>query len=87
MPTATLEAPATEGRLKEWDERHQEFETWARTVRDPAPYFSEGKRIIQVGSCKMEYEISHLPDGRWAGRYAFWASGYSGSWNFTSIIS
>jgi hypothetical protein len=45
---------------------HAEREDWNRTVRTPAMYRSEGPRVIQFGTCRAEYEISPLPDGRWA---------------------
>jgi hypothetical protein len=38
--------------------------TATTSPHDPAYYASEGPRVINIGSCKLEYEIAPLSDGR-----------------------
>ena len=51
----------SEARDDYWDE-------WMRTVRDPADAASEGKRTLTSGDAEASYDVSPLPDGRWAVR-------------------
>jgi hypothetical protein len=52
----------------ELKQRHDDFDEWVRTVRNPATYNSEGPRVIKIGSCRFEYQLAPLPDGRYAAR-------------------
>src|SRR5258706_106316 len=48
--------------------RHEAFEHWAATVREPASERSEGVRTIRTSDRKAEaeYEVAPLPDVRFA---------------------
>ncbi len=49
-------------------QRIEEHDEWAETIRDPACEKSEGLRTLRTknGWANAEYEIAPLPDGRWA---------------------
>jgi len=62
------EEPAASAITGDLDERIQQHEEWAATVRDPAKEASEGIRTLQTKErgASAEYEIALLPSGRWA---------------------
>ncbi len=69
-------------------ERIADHEQWIKTVRDPAYKNSEGLRKLQAdnGKATAEYEVSPLPDGRWAIRTSLscWCGncgGYHSGWD------
>src|SRR5438876_577916 len=45
-----------------------QWDVWEETIRKPADQAAEGKRRIDCGSATAEYQLAHLPDGRWAVR-------------------
>lgn len=50
------------------EERQLAFGLWVENVRNPATANTEGLRKLTVlhGAARAEYEISSLPNGRWA---------------------
>ncbi|QDT40333.1 hypothetical protein Pan241w_03890 [Gimesia alba] len=62
------EEPAGSVIAGDLDERLQQHEEWAATVRDPAKETSEGVRMLQTKDrgASAEYEIAPLPSDRWA---------------------
>ena len=44
------------------------WDIWEETIRKPADQAAEGTRRIDCGSATAEYQLAHLPDGRWAVR-------------------